>query len=480
MAQLLMPKLSDTMEEGTILQWLVADGEAVAKGQPLVEIETDKANMTVEAPEDGTLHVIAAEGDTLRRGRAHRRDRGGRRRRPRRRPRRPSPRPGRGGGRGRRERCGEEDRTDIPIADDGTAAEIGVELGSEETYPGARAADGAEAEEAAEAAEAAEALQDLDPERPAPRPRERRAHEGLAPRPAPGRRARRGHRDGARHRPGRPDRARRRRGRRARGRGVGEGGGPGRARPPRRARRRLPARRRPRRPRPGERVPLTRLQRTVAAAHDRVHDRGAAVRAPARRRRHRAPRPAPPARGGGGRGRGAERQRPDRAGRRAWPPPSGRRRSAASTATPWCARPASTSASRWPWTAGCSCPSCATPTPRGWGRIAARDARSGGALPRRQHHAAGARGQRRSRSPTWACSASTASRPSSTRPRPAILAVGRAAPRRRGPRRRRGRRAGRHDAHAVGRPPRGLRAPTAPSSSAASPSCWSGPGALVL
>ena len=58
-----MPKLSDTMEEGTVLQWLVADGEAVAKGQPLVEIETDKATMTVEAPEEGTLHVIAAEGD---------------------------------------------------------------------------------------------------------------------------------------------------------------------------------------------------------------------------------------------------------------------------------------------------------------------------------------------------------------------------------------------------------------------------------
>ncbi|MBM3665010.1 MAG: 2-oxo acid dehydrogenase subunit E2, partial [Actinobacteria bacterium] len=44
---MLMPKLSDTMEEGTVLKWLRANGDAVAKGEPLVEIETDKATMTV-------------------------------------------------------------------------------------------------------------------------------------------------------------------------------------------------------------------------------------------------------------------------------------------------------------------------------------------------------------------------------------------------------------------------------------------------
>ncbi len=60
-----MPKLSDTMEEGTILQWLAGDGDAVEKGQPIVEIETDKANMTVEAPESGALRLLAAEGDVL-------------------------------------------------------------------------------------------------------------------------------------------------------------------------------------------------------------------------------------------------------------------------------------------------------------------------------------------------------------------------------------------------------------------------------
>ncbi len=60
-----MPKLSDTMEEGTVLSWLKADGDQVAKGEPLVEIETDKATMTVEAPDSGVLRIIAAEGDTL-------------------------------------------------------------------------------------------------------------------------------------------------------------------------------------------------------------------------------------------------------------------------------------------------------------------------------------------------------------------------------------------------------------------------------
>ena len=60
-----MPRLSDTMEEGTILSWLVPDGEQVSRGQELVEIETDKANMTYESDQEGVLQTIAAEGDTL-------------------------------------------------------------------------------------------------------------------------------------------------------------------------------------------------------------------------------------------------------------------------------------------------------------------------------------------------------------------------------------------------------------------------------
>jgi pyruvate dehydrogenase E2 component (dihydrolipoamide acetyltransferase) len=61
-----MPRLSDSMEEGTVLKWLVEVGGAVKRGEPLVEIETDKANMTYEADSDGVLlEVVASEGDTL-------------------------------------------------------------------------------------------------------------------------------------------------------------------------------------------------------------------------------------------------------------------------------------------------------------------------------------------------------------------------------------------------------------------------------
>jgi pyruvate dehydrogenase E2 component (dihydrolipoamide acetyltransferase) len=60
-----MPRLSDSMEEGTIVRWLVADGDAVTRGQEIVEIETDKATMSYEADDSGPLHIVAAEGDTL-------------------------------------------------------------------------------------------------------------------------------------------------------------------------------------------------------------------------------------------------------------------------------------------------------------------------------------------------------------------------------------------------------------------------------
>src|SRR4051812_49293053 len=64
--EITMPRLSDSMEEGTILKWLVDKGGEVKKGEPLVEIETDKANMTYDADSDGTLiEVLAKEGDTL-------------------------------------------------------------------------------------------------------------------------------------------------------------------------------------------------------------------------------------------------------------------------------------------------------------------------------------------------------------------------------------------------------------------------------
>jgi len=60
-----MPRLSDSMEEGTILRWLVDDGAEVARGQEIAEIETDKANMTYEADASGVLEIVAEEGSTL-------------------------------------------------------------------------------------------------------------------------------------------------------------------------------------------------------------------------------------------------------------------------------------------------------------------------------------------------------------------------------------------------------------------------------
>jgi len=65
MAEIVMPRLSDTMEEGTILRWLKPDGEQVARGEELVEIETDKATMTYESDQSGALQIVAAEGSTL-------------------------------------------------------------------------------------------------------------------------------------------------------------------------------------------------------------------------------------------------------------------------------------------------------------------------------------------------------------------------------------------------------------------------------
>jgi pyruvate dehydrogenase E2 component (dihydrolipoamide acetyltransferase) len=65
MPDVTMPRLSDSMEEGTILKWLKSDGDEVSRGEELVEIETDKATMTYEADQTGTLHIVAGEGDTL-------------------------------------------------------------------------------------------------------------------------------------------------------------------------------------------------------------------------------------------------------------------------------------------------------------------------------------------------------------------------------------------------------------------------------
>lgn len=59
-----MPKLSPTMTEGRLAKWTVAEGDTVAAGDVIAEVETDKATMEVEALEDGVIHkIIIANGD---------------------------------------------------------------------------------------------------------------------------------------------------------------------------------------------------------------------------------------------------------------------------------------------------------------------------------------------------------------------------------------------------------------------------------
>ena len=65
MTEVLMPKLSDSMEEGTIISWLKLAGERVEVGDELLEIETDKATVTQAAEVAGILEILADEGATV-------------------------------------------------------------------------------------------------------------------------------------------------------------------------------------------------------------------------------------------------------------------------------------------------------------------------------------------------------------------------------------------------------------------------------
>src|SRR6266404_5668506 len=58
MPEIQMPKLSDTMTEGTLVTWRKKKGDKVLAGEVIAEIETDKATMEWESPEDGVLTEI--------------------------------------------------------------------------------------------------------------------------------------------------------------------------------------------------------------------------------------------------------------------------------------------------------------------------------------------------------------------------------------------------------------------------------------
>ena len=61
MPEVTMPRLSDTMQEGTLARWLKQPGEKVEKGEPLAEIETDKATMELESYDSGVLEKVLVQ-----------------------------------------------------------------------------------------------------------------------------------------------------------------------------------------------------------------------------------------------------------------------------------------------------------------------------------------------------------------------------------------------------------------------------------
>lgn len=61
-----MPKLGQTDNEGTIVSWLLAEGDEVELGQPLLIVETDKAEVEVECVAEGVvLRIVVPEGETV-------------------------------------------------------------------------------------------------------------------------------------------------------------------------------------------------------------------------------------------------------------------------------------------------------------------------------------------------------------------------------------------------------------------------------
>lgn len=63
MADISIPKLGMSMTEATLVEWLVDDGGAVAEGQDLYAIETDKSVQEIQSPVAGTLKIIAEPGE---------------------------------------------------------------------------------------------------------------------------------------------------------------------------------------------------------------------------------------------------------------------------------------------------------------------------------------------------------------------------------------------------------------------------------
>ena len=65
MEEIYLPRLGQTMTEGTILRWYKKDGEHVDKGESVYELEYDKSIVDVESPADGILKILVPYGETV-------------------------------------------------------------------------------------------------------------------------------------------------------------------------------------------------------------------------------------------------------------------------------------------------------------------------------------------------------------------------------------------------------------------------------
>ena len=64
MVEVFLPKLGFSITEGTIAEWLVADGETTTEGSPLLSLEAEKATQEIESPGTGILRIHVAAGVT--------------------------------------------------------------------------------------------------------------------------------------------------------------------------------------------------------------------------------------------------------------------------------------------------------------------------------------------------------------------------------------------------------------------------------
>lgn len=66
--EVLLPKIGFSMDEGELVEWLVADGGQAVEGEPLYALESDKSTQEVESPATGTLRVLMPVGETYKVG----------------------------------------------------------------------------------------------------------------------------------------------------------------------------------------------------------------------------------------------------------------------------------------------------------------------------------------------------------------------------------------------------------------------------